>query len=132
MMQTRLPLARRARSATSTTITTSLLSQVILIVSGVFAARLLGVEDRGRLALLVLVPAALAQVGALGLPVAVTYYVARDPKSSRAIVQRVVPVAIAQAAVLVAVQAAILAVLVQSSHVGWTPACSAFLSFQRR
>ena len=42
--------------------------QAVLVVSGVIAARMLGPEDRGYLALLVLVPLIVAQVGGLGDP----------------------------------------------------------------
>ena len=59
-------------------ILTGFLGQAVLIVSGVLAARILGVEDRGYLALLVLFPAVLAQIGSLGLPLAATFELSRD------------------------------------------------------
>jgi O-antigen/teichoic acid export membrane protein len=120
--QARAPRRLRPFGATGGTIATGLLGQVVLIVSGVFAARLLGAEDRGHLALLVLVPAALAQIGALGLPVATTFYIAQNPQNARAIVHRLAPVYISQAALLLAVHAVILVVLVHLSDIGWTPA----------
>jgi len=57
---------------------TGLVGQAVLIVSGVLAARILGVQDRGYLALLVLFPAVLAQIGSLGLPLAATFELSRD------------------------------------------------------
>ncbi len=59
-------------------ILTGFFGQAVLIVSGVLAARILGVEDRGYLALLVLFPAVLAQIGSLGLPLAATFELSRD------------------------------------------------------
>ena len=51
--------------------------QLIVIVSGVLVARSLGPQDRGYFALLVVVSGVCALIGNLGLPAAVTYYVAR-------------------------------------------------------
>jgi O-antigen/teichoic acid export membrane protein len=52
--------------------------QAVLIISGILAARILGVEGRGYLALLIIFPVVLCQLGGLGLPQAVTYYTARN------------------------------------------------------
>jgi hypothetical protein len=60
----RLRSRKIAANATTVTVATGLLGQLVLVATGVFAARLLGAEDRGYLALIALVPAALAQVGA--------------------------------------------------------------------
>jgi O-antigen/teichoic acid export membrane protein len=54
------------------------LIQVCLLVSGVISARLLGVENRGYLALLMVVPVVVAQLGSLGLPFASSLRVAQD------------------------------------------------------
>ncbi|MCX7071014.1 MAG: oligosaccharide flippase family protein [Gammaproteobacteria bacterium] len=56
----------------------SLLAQAVLIGSGIIAARGLGPEDRGHLALLMLAPIIVAQLAQMGLPVALNYYVAAD------------------------------------------------------
>ncbi len=56
----------------------SLLGQAVLIGSGIIAARGLGPEERGHLALVVLVPIIVAQLAQMGLPVALNYYVAAD------------------------------------------------------
>ena len=70
-----------------------LLGQAALIVSGVVVARALGVEDRGNLALLIVVPLLLAQFGSLGLPVAATYEIARDPAIALPLLRRLAPLA---------------------------------------
>ncbi len=56
----------------------SLLGQAVLIGSGIIAARGLGPEDRGHLALVVLMPIIVAQIAQMGLPVALNYFVAAD------------------------------------------------------
>ena len=60
--------------------------QFALVISGICAARILGVEDRGQLALFVLIPMILTVLGALGVPVALTYFIARDPSNARGVV----------------------------------------------
>jgi len=60
-------------------------AQAALLVSGVLVARMLGVEDRGYLALLILTPFIVSQLGGLGLPVSASYFVAREPAHARAI-----------------------------------------------
>jgi O-antigen/teichoic acid export membrane protein len=67
------------------TMFTSGAAQAILAVSGIGAARILGVDDRGRLALFNLLPTMLVLLGTLGLPVAITYFIAREPTHARAI-----------------------------------------------
>lgn len=74
-----------------------------MVVSGVIAARLLGPEDRGYLALLVLVPIIVAKVGGLGIPLAVTYYVARDRKATAGIWSALQPLVLFQAGLLAGV-----------------------------
>ena len=78
------------------------------MVSGVLAARILGVEDRGYLALFALFPAVLSQVGSLGLPLALTYQLSREPKRAAAAVRVLRAPALLQAVALTAVHAAIL------------------------
>jgi O-antigen/teichoic acid export membrane protein len=48
--------------------------QLSLLVSGTLTARLLGPENRGYLAILVAVPSAVGQLGAVGMSLAATYY----------------------------------------------------------
>ena len=61
-------------------------AQALLIMSGVLVARGLGPEDRGYLALLVVISGICVLVGGAGLPTAVTYFVARNRAAARAIV----------------------------------------------
>lgn len=76
-------------------------SQFVLLASGVLAARLLGAEDRGHLAMLWIVALVLAQVGGMGLPLATTYWLALGGHSGRCLLRAVTPVALVQVAVLV-------------------------------
>jgi len=77
------------RLSAAESVATSLLAQAMLVVSGILLARLLGVERRGYFALLVLFPALLTQLAALGLPQGVTHFAARHPGHTRAIVAAV-------------------------------------------
>ena len=79
-----------------------------LIVSGVLAARILGVEDRGYLALLVLFPAVLAQIGSLGLPLAATFELSRDRSRWAEVVRTLVRPFTLQSITLVLLHAGIL------------------------
>jgi O-antigen/teichoic acid export membrane protein len=94
------PVIRAARSVAlrHRTLAGSLIaggwSQVTLVISGVLVARILGVEDRGYFALILLVPHIVAEIVNLGLPIAATYYIARDRRSAHSIVRLLVtPVA---------------------------------------
>jgi O-antigen/teichoic acid export membrane protein len=62
-----------------------LFGQATLVVSGPATARLLGVTGRGQLAILAIVAMISSQVGAAGLPTAVTYIVAMRGISARAV-----------------------------------------------
>jgi O-antigen/teichoic acid export membrane protein len=84
------------------------LGQLVLMVSGVLVARSLGPEDRGYLALVVLVPTILTAVANLGLPLATTYYVARDRSRAAPIARSVLRDAVGQAVVIIAAQLVIL------------------------
>ena len=59
------------------TLATSLMSQAFTLVTGIVAARALGVEGRGDLALLWITPLALVTLGSIGLPQATAYFTAR-------------------------------------------------------
>lgn len=100
--------AGRVRRDASVTVSTAFYGQAAVLVSGVIAARILGVEARGQLALLWIVALVLTQVGLLGLPLAVTYWIARQPASARAIVRLLVCPAVLQAVMLVGTQAVVL------------------------
>ncbi|MEA2578165.1 MAG: hypothetical protein QOD78_1753, partial [Chloroflexota bacterium] len=103
-----------ARSLTSTligSIVTGLGGQIAVLVSGIIAARLLGPEDRGNLALLALIPLALSQLGSLGLPLALTYEFSRDEARARGALRNVARPALLLTAVLLAVHALIVLAL---------------------
>lgn len=113
-------------------ITASLVNQVALIVSGVVFARALGPQGRGNLALLLLLPAVVFQIGNLGVPTACAYYIARSSSQGATVVhnlRRFVPV---QALVLVLVHIAAIGTVIwprgSALHLpalitlAWTPA----------
>ena len=75
------------RRATVASILTGICGQAFLLVSGVLAARILGVEDRGYLALLVVFPTLCSQLFAMGFPQAITYQLAANPKELPAMVR---------------------------------------------
>jgi len=87
---------------------TGLCGQLALVVSGVIAARMLGPENRGYLALLILIPTALSQLGSLGLPLAVTYEFSRDERLGRGALRNLARMATGMALTLVVAHAAIL------------------------
>jgi len=66
------------RRAVTESVMTGFGGQAVLIISGILSARILGVEGRGYLALLIIFPVVLCQLGGLGLPQALTYYTARN------------------------------------------------------
>lgn len=107
-----LASARHASlSAVAGSVLTGLGGQCMLIVSGLLVARLLGPENRGYLALLTLVPVLLAHLLGAGVPQAVTYYVARDPRTAQAVVRSVTYIGMVQVAVILAVHATALIAL---------------------
>ncbi|MBJ7457939.1 MAG: oligosaccharide flippase family protein [Thermoleophilaceae bacterium] len=77
-----------ADKATLGTIAAGMLAQLGLVVSGIIAARALGPSDRGYLAAFQAIAVAASFILALGVPVAVAYYVARDEGIARGSVRR--------------------------------------------
>ena len=118
-MRTRLTIAQslgtRLRSGAGRSVVGSLAAsgglQLLVIVSGVLVARSLGPEDRGYLALLIVISAVCALAGTLGLPSAVTYYIAREPSQARRIASSLAWVGAVQVAPGFVLQAAALAAL---------------------
>lgn len=96
---------------------TGIAGQGVLIVSGVLAARLLGVEDRGHLALIVLWPSVLTQLGYLGVPDALVFHIARSPDAWRSILRGTRRFVVAQAALLTVIHAAVVGAVFRSSPV---------------
>ncbi len=103
----------RAYAAATGTIGATLALQLVVALSGVIAARMLGVTGRGHSATLWLVVVILGQLGTLGMPSAVTYFVARNPSAARAIVRLVRRPATVQALTLVGLQALTLVVVLR-------------------
>lgn len=100
-------IATPARRATAQGFVASGVVQISLVASGVVAARALGVQARGELAFLLLVPTVLATVGSAGLPVALAYFIAREPRSTIAIIRSIAVLAAAQAVGLAIIGAGI-------------------------
>ena len=88
------------------------LSQLLLIVSGVLVARSLGPEDRGYFALLVVVSGVCILIGTMGLPLAATYYIARERSHARQIAASLLRIGVFQVVATLALQTAVLSVLV--------------------
>ncbi|MPZ21994.1 MAG: oligosaccharide flippase family protein [Dehalococcoidia bacterium] len=99
------------RLSTAGSIASGFAGQGFLVVSGALAARLLGIEDRGQLALLALFPAVLAQIGGLGLPAAATYFIARERSAAPLVARLLIAPALIQALILTVLHAAIVMVL---------------------
>lgn len=98
------------------TLYTSLVGQAMTLITGVLAARALGVDGRGTLALLWLVPLTLVLLGGLGIPQAATYYVAREREHARAVIAKAVRVTALLALILLALYGAVLLVVASSDH----------------
>jgi O-antigen/teichoic acid export membrane protein len=96
------------RRSTIGSMLSGLAAQSGLLVSGILSARILGPEDRGYLALLMLAPLVLCHVGGLGLPLAATYFVGKAPASAAAIARLLIKPALVQVIVFGAIQAWIL------------------------
>jgi O-antigen/teichoic acid export membrane protein len=94
--------------ATSRTLVVSAAGQLTLLASGVFGARMLGVTGRGHVALLLLLSSIVTQLGSLGLPLAVTYFTARDGGLSSRSRRRIVDFGIRQVVFVTGLHAAIL------------------------
>lgn len=84
-----MPALSGVHRSVAGTIGTSLAVQFSMLVSGVAAARLLGVLDRGHLALFILLSTVLPTILSLGLPLALTYWIARAPDLAWALLVRV-------------------------------------------
>ena len=100
-----------ARRALAGSLASGLIGQAVLLVTGIIVARALGPTDRGYLALLVLVPAILQHLGTLGLPLATTYFIARDARDEARVLHNIAAPAVIQALGLTIVQGAVLLLL---------------------
>ena len=98
----------RLRSPTAGSVVAGLGIQAALVVSGPILARMLGLEGRGQLAALILWPIVIAQLGSLGLPLAITYFIAQQRASVRSITRAAIAFAIPQTLLLMALHGAVL------------------------
>jgi O-antigen/teichoic acid export membrane protein len=101
----------RARHALVESVLIGLLGQAAVVVSGVVVARTLGVESRGDLALLSVLPLILTQFGGLGLPLATTFEIVRQPSIARTLLRQLARFIWLQTFVLTLLHAAILVLL---------------------
>src|SRR4051812_19391438 len=88
-------------------------NQLALLVTGILAARALGPDGRGTQALLTLLPFVLSQVGTLGLPSAVVYFVGTSGVSSRSLARLLRRPAAVQSVVSAVAQVGILLLIAQ-------------------
>jgi O-antigen/teichoic acid export membrane protein len=100
------------RRATLGSVAAGVAAQGALVISGILSARMLGPTDRGYLALIILIPSTVAQLGSLGISLATTYFIARQPSSARAVVSLVRRPAFAQIAVLTAIHVIVVLFLI--------------------
>jgi O-antigen/teichoic acid export membrane protein len=77
------------RRVTIWSVLTGIAGQAALLLSGPLVARMLGVEHRGYLALLLLVPTLIPQIAHLGLPDAIPYHLAGDIRRLRAMLKAI-------------------------------------------
>jgi O-antigen/teichoic acid export membrane protein len=94
-------------------IATGVIGQIILVASGVVLARALGPENRGVLALVFLLSAISTQIGTMGVPVAVTYWIAAGKASSGVLLRGVRRFRNVQLGVILAAQAGLILLVVE-------------------
>jgi len=104
------PLRRDAAE----TILAGVAGQAVLVISGILVARALGPEKRGYLALLVVFPAILSQLGSLGLPQAATYFIAMNRDDARVVYNRLKVPVLGQVLVLVIIHLVIVSLYVRN------------------
>jgi O-antigen/teichoic acid export membrane protein len=92
---------------------TAVMSQLLLVASGVVVARALGPENRGVLALVFVLSALVTQVGSLGIPVSVTYWIAAEGMSPRVLLRGLRRVRSLQSAAVLAVHAVLIVVVLE-------------------
>lgn len=78
------------------TLGTSYGRQALAILTGVLAARLLGVQGRGALAAVILWPSVITSLGDLGLPLAYKFYSAREPDRIDRLIGNAIPIVLVQ------------------------------------
>ena len=108
----RIPWRSVAGRSLSGSLAAALGLQLVLVGSGIVVARSLGAQDRGYMALLVVVSGVCTLVGGMGLFTAATYYIARDLEGARRIVRSLLVPGLLQLVATMVVQAAVVSVLV--------------------
>ena len=96
------------------TILAGVAGQAVLVISGILVARALGPEKRGYLALLVVFPVILSQLGSLGLPQAATYFIAMNRDDAHVIYNRLKMPIFVQVFVLVIIHLIIVSLYIHS------------------
>lgn len=104
----------KTRRATSASVMSGIAGQAILMVTGILAARILGVEGRGYLAMLTVFVALVAQVGGLGIPQAATFYISKT-KRPMDVLKQLHPLMIVQALLLLAAHIIVVLVYTQDA-----------------
>lgn len=102
---------RRVRGPVGMSLAAGFLGQAVLAATGTLAARLLGPADRGHMALLLLLPPTLCQLGTLGVPLALTYHIARDRQQARPLVRSAIAPALWQAAAILVLNVFVVATI---------------------
>jgi len=119
----------RLRTALGSAVAGSLASAVAIqgfvLITGVLAARLLGPQDRGYLALIWTVTLVVSQLGTCGLPLAVTYEIAGRRATPRSLLRDLGPTVRLQIVGFTALQALLTVGLVAVTA---TPALAAFIA----
>ena len=105
------------RQDAAETILTGIAGQAVLVISGILVARALGPEKRGYLALLVVFPVILSQIGSFGLPQAATYFIAMNRDGARGIYNRLKISILGQVLVLVIIHLVIVSLYVHQQSV---------------
>src|SRR5437899_231218 len=72
------PWRQAVRGAMPVTVATTLLIQMVTLVSGIILARSLGPSDRGVVAAAMLWPTLLASIGGLGIAEGITFFSGRE------------------------------------------------------
>lgn len=114
LTRTRLRIRQPTSRSMLGSMVASGVGQLALVISGICAARILGAHDRGQLALLNLVPLILTAVGALGVPIATTYFIAHNPCNTHWVIRTAKRIAAVQIPSILCVQIIILVLVYHS------------------
>jgi O-antigen/teichoic acid export membrane protein len=115
MLQARISrlLSRLRSRAMVGSIATGIMGQIILVASGVAVARTLGPENRGVLALVLVLSSIATQVGSLGVPASVTYWIAAKKARPSSLLRGLRGFRRIQLVVILTVQAALILIVLE-------------------